>query len=64
MTEAELAARSDLDDGVADQALVVTVAGVEPPDVAGSPVRVVLTVSALTLQEAAELPSPARLERG
>ena len=64
MTEAELAAHLDLDDGVADQALVVTVAGVEPPDAAGSPVRVVLTVSVLALEEAAELPSLARLERG
>jgi 3-oxoacyl-(acyl-carrier-protein) synthase len=46
-TEAELAARLDLEDGIADQALVVTVAGAEPPDAAGSPVRVVLTVSVL-----------------
>ena len=64
VTEAELAARLDLDDGIADQALVVTVAGVLPPDAAGSPVRVVLTVSVLTLEEATRLPSPARLERG
>lgn len=46
-TEAELAARLDLDDGVVDSALVVTVAGVEAPDAVGSPVRVVLTVTVL-----------------
>lgn len=47
-TEAELAARLDLDDGLVDAALVVTVAGGEPVDAVGSPVRVVLTVAVLT----------------
>lgn len=47
-TEAELAAHLDLDDGLADHALVVRVAGASPPDAARSPVRVVLTVSVLT----------------
>jgi hypothetical protein len=46
-TEAELAARLDLDDGLVDHALVVTVAGAEVPDAAGSPVTVVLAVSVL-----------------
>jgi hypothetical protein len=64
VTEAELAAHLDLDDGVADQALVVSVVGVEPPDAAGSPVCIVLAVSVLALEEAAEVPSLARLERG
>ena len=44
-TEAELAAHLDLEDGIVDHALVVTVAGEEPPDAVGSPVRVVLAVS-------------------
>ncbi|HYN65872.1 MAG TPA: hypothetical protein VES93_03215 [Ornithinibacter sp.] len=46
-TEAELAARLDLDDGLVESAVVVTVAGADPPDAAGSPVRVVLTVTVL-----------------
>lgn len=50
-TEAELAARLDLDDGLADSAVVVTVAGADPPDAAGSPVRVVLTVAVLAANE-------------
>lgn len=49
-TEAELAARLDLDDGFVDHALVVTVSGEEPPDALGSPVRVVLTVTVLARQ--------------
>lgn len=53
-TEAELAARLDFDDGLVDTALVVTVAGAEGPDAAGSPVRVVLTVSVLTGHGASE----------
>jgi hypothetical protein len=43
-TEAELAASLDLDDGIVDHALVVTLAGAEPPDGVGSPVRVGLRV--------------------
>lgn len=46
-SEAELNARLDLDDGLADRALVVTVAGTEPPDAVGSPVCVELTVTIL-----------------
>jgi hypothetical protein len=46
-TEAELAARLDLEDGLVDHALVVLVAGAEPPDAVGSPARVTLTVSVL-----------------
>lgn len=46
--EAALSARLDLDDGVADTAVVVVLAGLEPPDAAGSPVRVELTVTVLT----------------
>src|SRR6478609_7862257 len=47
-TEAELAARLDLDDGLVDHALVVSMRGDEPPDAGGSAVRVQLTVSVLT----------------
>jgi len=50
-TEAELAARLDLEDGLVDHALVVTVAGVAPPDAVGSAVRVRLTVSVLARSE-------------
>lgn len=46
--EAALAAREDLDDDLVDHALVVTVAGAEPPDAVGSPVCVDLTASVLT----------------
>ena len=49
-TEAELAARLDLEDGLVDHALVVTVSGEETPDAVGSPVQVVLTVTVLTRQ--------------
>ncbi len=63
-TEAELAARLDLDDGLVDNALVMTLAGVTPPDAVGSPARVVLTVSVLTRHEPAELPAASRLECG
>jgi 3-oxoacyl-(acyl-carrier-protein) synthase len=47
-TEAELAARLDLDDGLVDHALVVSMRGDEPPDAGGSALRVQLTVSVLT----------------
>jgi hypothetical protein len=47
VTEAELGARLDLDDGIVDSALVVTVAGTRPPDAGGSPVQVELTVTVL-----------------
>ena len=46
--EAELAAHLDLEDGLVDHVLVVTVSGAEPPDAAGSPVQVRLTVTVLT----------------
>ncbi len=48
VTEAELAARLDLDDGLVDEAVVVAVAGVEAPDADGSPVCVELRVWVLT----------------
>ena len=51
-TEAELAARLDLEDGLVDHALVVTVVGVDPPDAAGSPVQVLLTLTVLSRQRA------------
>jgi 3-oxoacyl-(acyl-carrier-protein) synthase len=51
-TEAELEGRLDLDGGLVDHALVVTVHGDEPPDAVGSPVRVHLTVTVLTRQGA------------
>jgi hypothetical protein len=47
VTEAELGARLDLDDGLVDSALVVTVTGTRPPDATGSPVQVELTVTVL-----------------
>ena len=50
--EAELAARLDLEDGLVDHALVVTVVGVDPPDAAGSPVQVLLTLTVLSRQRA------------
>ncbi|WP_377640115.1 hypothetical protein [Oryzobacter terrae] len=45
--EAELAARYDLEDGVAKTALVISVSGSTVPDAAGSPVRVRLEVTVL-----------------
>ena len=63
-TEAELAARLDLDDGLVDHALVVTLGGATTPDAVGSPAQVVLTVSVLTRHEPAELPEPSRLDHG
>ena len=62
-TEAELTAHLDLDDRLVDHALVVTVAGLDPPDAVGSPVQVVLTVSVLIRHAPAELPGPSRLDR-
>lgn len=47
VTEAEVGARLDVEDGLVDSALVVTVAGTDPPDAVGSPVRVELTVRVL-----------------
>ena len=46
--EAELAARLDLEDGVATTALVVRVWGTPEPDAVGSPVQVRLDVTVLT----------------
>ena len=51
VTEAELAARLDLDAGLADEALVVAVAGMEAPDADGSPVCVELSVRVLTRED-------------
>jgi len=65
-TEAELAASLDLDDGVVDHALVVTLAGAEPPDAAGSPVRVELRVVVLSRDDAigsVDAPTAADLRR-
>ncbi|WP_392543315.1 hypothetical protein [Oryzobacter telluris] len=45
--EAELAARLDLEDGLATRALVVTVSGWPEPDAAGSPARIRLTATVL-----------------
>lgn len=53
-TEAELAASLDLDDGIVDHALVVTLAGAEPPDAQGSLVRVELRVVVLNRDDASE----------
>jgi len=53
-TEAELAASMDLDDGFVDHALVVTLAGAEPPDAQGSLVRVELRVVVLNRDDASE----------
>ncbi len=41
--EAELAAMDDLSDGTVDLAVVITVRGEQPPDAAGTPVRLQLT---------------------
>ena len=46
--EACLAARLDLEDGVAVTALVISVSGSTPPDAAGSPVQVRLDVRVLS----------------
>jgi 3-oxoacyl-(acyl-carrier-protein) synthase len=61
--EARLAAEQDLEDGLVDVALVVSVAGTEPPDAVGSPVRVRLTVTVLEAGPAL-LPAPASAGAG
>lgn len=53
--EAVLTAHEDLADDLVDHALVIRVAGTEPPDAVGSPVRVELTATLLT-REAARAP--------
>ena len=57
-TEAELAARLDLDDGLVDTALVVTLAGEEPVDAVGSPTRFALHLTMLTVEDATGLTPP------
>ena len=63
-TEAELTARLDLDDGIVDSAIVLTLAGDEEVDAAGSPTRYVLTLTVLMTADGAELAPPVHLERG
>ena len=53
-TEAELAAHLDLDDGLVDHSVVVSLVGAAAPDAVGSPVRVELVVAVLTRGEGAD----------